>query len=348
MSRGSGKPVQERTHSVQDPPLPDQLSRFGSSALGCCCALALRASQLAGGRPCRVDLRGQPPPEDDADGWPIPVRGRAGSEEVEAWISWERGETEWSSDVPPGLDELAAWAGVALERHRLALEARRARRAAEQARSALGHELRGHLHTAVLRAENLVLDLRGGDLDVAEVTRGIEALKDFMERMAREIESIVGDPDAGGEPAGRAGTAADRAVSIPDLLREEELATAAGEERAPEVVVAGDVPPVRVDPDRLAGALEELFRLAGAARETPTVEVNRGDEASSVHIVLLADLGPPPGSGPGGNAPGTDGDRDRPSLWEVVRDLRGELRVRAEEGTRVEVDVILPAAGREG
>lgn len=312
---------------------PEDLSRFGPGELARACAVALRASELCGGRPCRIELVGEG----------LTPEGRGGQ-------------------------EMAA-----------------------ETRSALGHAVRGHLHTAVLHADNLLLTLRDRDPDVAELREGLEGLKATVRQAVEKVHGLVDGPEeAGGRPAeGADGPGAE--ARIPELLRGAREA-AGGGDGSPRVEMAGEVPPVRGEPSRLERALVELFELA--RRSPGAVKLVVGPDVGPAHgpgvrVALSVDPGPRaapeaaggdsgPAAGEAGprNAaagaprardpgdPGGGTGRDRPSLREVVDELGGRLWVEAgdagggrasaaegDEGaggardTRVAVVLVLPAAG---
>lgn len=344
------------------------LHRLSRSELVCCCALALGTRELTGGRSCRVEVPGgrpdapgtgngpdRAPPGETGPGWHrLPVRGPGSPEEPEAWLDVElRGD----ESAPPGLERLsslAAVAGLVLERQRLAREVRGAREDADEARAVLGHALRGHLHAALLRADNLLLALReSGSPDLDEVRAQLEVLKGTVEEMVEEIRQVVEDPDVRSGASQRPSPGGREQVDVPELLRE-----AGGAERngdAPfRVEVQGEVPAVRADPGRLGAALAELLDLARRSRSAPTLTVRPSGGSSGVRVELSVDLPPGLGQGepePGGGAPprgdpfGGAGSERRATLREVVTELGGTLRVEAGPGFRAKVGVVLPADG---
>lgn len=355
------------------------LHREPGSELACCCGLALRARELSGGRSCRVEVPGgrpeasggrsgphRAPPEGSDSGWHrLPVRGPGTPEEPEAWLAVElRGD----ESGPPGLERLsslAAVAGLVLERHRLTREVRGAREDAEEARAVLGHALRGHLHAALLRADNLLLALRENDSpDIGEVRGQLEVLKGTVEEMVEEIRQVVEDPDVRSGASQRPSPGDREQVDVPELLRE--VGGAQRDRDAPfRVEVQGEVSAVRADPGRLGAALAELLALARRSRSVPTLSVRPSGDSSGVRVELSVDL--PPGLGPEGEqeepeepepeagAGSRGSDRDDPSggtgserraaLREVVTDLGGTLRIEAGPGSRATVEVVLPADG---
>lgn len=379
-SRESGRPAPHPDAPPVDPPvavLEATLRRLGGSELACCCALAVTARELCGGRACRVEPAadrpdaaggGPGPDRDTADGgdagWHrIPLRGPGATGEPEAWLAVERRGGERSPPRADRLSALASLAGLALERHRLAREVRRARDNQKEIRAVLGHALRGHLHAALLRADGLLMGFRGdGDPDLAEVRGQLEQLKDTVEDMVAEIGDVVDGPDAGGEgsPDRAGGTRED--IRVPELLREAARGERAGDP-PPRVEVEGEVPAVRADAGRLGPALGELFDLARSSSESPTLSVRSDGSSSGVHVEMSVDLPPltgpdggpeDPGAGgaasPGGGTPGgpagdASGEVGPPSLREVVADLGGRLRIEAGRGSRATVEVVLPADG---
>lgn len=379
-ARESGRP-----RRGQDDPLLAVLAethhRLGDSDLACRCSLALLARELSGGRRCRVEVTGdrsgaardpnaprRAVPDEGGSGWHrIPVRAPGAPGEPEAWLTVERHGRE---RTPPGLDRLsplATLAGLMLARHRLAREARRARRDAREVRGALGHALRGHLHAALLRTDNLLLSFpEDGDLDSALVREQLEDLKDATLRMVKEIREVVDAPDTPGGPPPRSAAAAGEGLRIPELLREAAERVGAGE-AAPRVDVEGEIPVVRADPRQLGPALEELFDLARRSRSTPTLSVGPEGSPSGARIALSVELDPSIGTGgdpdeleahtgasPAGAGPdgpdGPDGEKrkeDRLSLRDLVDRLGGRLRVEADDRNRATVVVILPAGEGE-
>lgn len=353
------------------------LPLFGGSDLACCCSLALLACELSGGLRCRIELTGDrsgaaEDPEasrrtasvEGGPGWHrIPVRAPGARGVPEAWLVVERHDGE---GPPPDLDRLsplATLAGLALARHRLAREARRARRDAKEIRKVIGHALRGHLHTALLRADNLLLGLpEDGEPDVARIREQLEGLKATVLRTVEEIREVVDAPDAPGEPSLRSAAEPGGNLRIPELLREAAEREGAGE-AAPPVDVEGQIPDVRADPRQLGPALEELFELARRSRSTSTLSVRSESSPPAARIDLSVELDPftgdggdpdepeahtgasPAGAGPDGpDGPnGEEREGDRPSLRDVVDRLGGQLRVEADDRTRATVVVILPA-----
>lgn len=380
-SRDSGRPPPRPDAPPVDPPvavLEATLRRLRGSELACCCALALAARELCGGRACRVEPAGVPPgaagggpgpdggPADGGDpGWHrIPLRGPGAPGGPEAWLAVERRGDERSPPRADRLSALATLAGLALERHRLARELRRERGNAKEVRAVLGHALRGHLHAALLRADGLLMGLRGdGDPALAEVRGQLEQLKGTVEDMVAEIGEVVDETDAGGEgsPGRAAGPRED--VRVPELLREAARREPAGD-GPPRVEVEGDVPAIRADAGRLGPALGELFDLARRSGGSPTLTVRSDGRSSDVHVEMTVDLPPltgpevgpedpgasggaPPGVGAtsAGPAGGANGEDDLPSPREVVAELGGRLRIEAGRGSRATVEVVLPADG---
>lgn len=233
-------------------------------------------------------------------------------------------------------------------------------------RSTLGHAVRGHLHTAVLRADNLLLTLPEQDPDVAELREGLEGLKATVRQAEEKIHGLIDVPEeADPQPAG-GGDGPGAEVRIRELLRGAREA-AGGGDGLPRMEMAGEVPPVRGEPSRLERALGELFELA---RRSPAAAdlVVRPDvvpaHGPGVRVALSVDLGSRPApeaaggdSGPAAGArrardPGGGTGTDRPSLRELVDELGGCLWVEAgDEGAgearkiSVAVVLLLPAAG---
>lgn len=379
-SRGAGQPrlgADSRTPTG----LLEILRHVGDSELASGCALALRARELSEGRTSRVEFAPDRPPTGSAggdapDGSPspgsdrrwhrTPVRGPGSPGRPEAWLAVALAGDE---QAPPGSDRLraaAAVVGLILERHRLAGEARRARREAKAIRGDLGHAVRGHLHAALLRTDNLLLGMgRDGEADLGELREELETLKGTVEKMVEEIRDLLDAPDDGGERPPGAKTGPEEAVPLPELLREAGRAAAGGGDGPPGVEVVGEAATVRTDPRRLQAALRELFDLARRSRSEPTLTVRPDASASGVRVTLAVDLPQAPRSGPapatergeagGDPAPapsgpgraGGDESLDRPSLRALVPRLGGRVWIEAGEGGGVEVNVSLPAAEDE-
>ena len=354
--------------------LASVLRRLAGSELASCCGLAVLARELSGGRPCRVELSGGHPGASARENGPdrgssgesepgrhrLPVRGPGTPGEPEAWLTVAlRGD----ESAPPGLERLsslAAVAGLVLERHRLDREVRRARGEAEEARAVLAHALRGHLHAALLRTENLLVAVRrDGSPDFDEVREQLRLLKGTVGEMVEEIRQAVDARDAPGE--GRTGPGAGRReeVDVPGMLREAADAVRDGEGAPLRVDVEGSVPAVRTDPRQLRSAFGELLDLARRARNTPTLAVRPRGPASGARIDLSVELPPLSGSGAGPQGHGTDADPspgdagsgassgkgrevDDPSLRDLVARLGGRLWVEAGEGGLATVVVTLP------
>lgn len=353
------------------------LHRLSGSDLACCCGLALRARELIGDRRCRVEVSGGrpdasgrpsgplPTSADESDpGWHrLPVRGPGAPEEPEAWLAVElRGD----ESAPPGLEgltSLVAVAGLVLERHRLVREVRGAREDADEARAVLGHALRGHLHAALLRADNLLLALREDESpDLDEVREQLGVLKGTVEEMVGEIRQVVEESGARSGASPRSTTGAGEQVDVPELLRE--AGGSEGDGDAPlRVEVQGEVPAVRADPGRLGAALAELLDLARGSRSASTLSVRPDDASSGVRLDLSVEL-PPGGPGPGGEPrepeagggsfppdagrgepAGDGGEERRASLRGIVAQTGGRLRVEAGPKSRATVEVVLPADG---
>jgi hypothetical protein len=353
------------------------LHRLGGPDLVCCCSLALLARGLSGGRRCRVEVTGdrsaaaedpnapgRSEPAGGGSGWHrIPVRAPGDPDVPEAWLAVERHGGERTPPAFDRLSPLATLAGLVLARHRLAREARRARRDAREVRGVLGHALRGHLHTALLRTDSLLMGFPDeGDPDIALVREQLEDLKDTVMGMVEEIREVVDAPDAPGEPAPRSAAGPGQELRIPELLRE--AAEKAGDgDVVPHLDVEGRIPAVRADPRQLGPALEELFDLARRSRGTSTLSVRPEGSPSGARIDLSVEIDPFPGTGGDPDEPeagagaspadagpdgpdGPDGEareEERPSLRDVVGRLGGRLRVEADDRTRATVVVILPA-----
>lgn len=368
-----------RQDGRSDAALLEDLYRLGGSELACLCSLALRASELCGGRAIRVeptpdrapgdgdgeDPRRDPCKEADPDGARVPVRGPGASGRAEAWLAVAPGG---DGGAPAGIDDLgplAACAGLVLECHRLAREARRSRLAARRTWSTLAHGIRSHLQSAFLRADTLILSLGEGDPDADEMMDDLERLKGTVQTMAEEIRVLLEAPGPDARPPEEGASAPEEAVRIPELLRE-----AAGAEDAgpPRVEVEGDIPLLRADRRRLGAALGELVDVARRSRGTPSLTVRPDADGSGTRVILGVDLprpdaraAAPPSSGalaPGSASPavadrsGGDGeseDAPLPSLRDLLEELGGRLRVEARGGDDVEVTVVLPARdGRTG
>lgn len=304
------------------------------------------------------------PAADDPRWHGIPVAAQGSSGDSEAWLAVERREGE---TAPPGferLSPLATHAGLVLERHRLAREVRRAREDAEEARGVLGHALRGHLHVALLQADNVLLDLRkNGAPELADIREQLEALRDTVLDMEEGIRTVLEAPDAQGDGSRRRADRSREEIQVPELLRKVADREGAGDD-PPRVEVEGEVPAIRADSSQLEPALGELFELARRSQSRPTLSVRRDEASPGVRIDLSVELPPFTGSdeGPGGSegdaglspedaSPGgpTGSGRGelRPSLRETVIRLGGHLRVEAGEGGRARVVVILPV-GHDG
>ncbi len=365
------------------------LQRLGGGDLACCCSLALLAREMSGGRRCRVEFAaggsggaedpgaaadpGSPEdpnapsgsePAEGGPGWHrIPVGAPRAPRVPEAWLAVERHGGE---RTPPALDRLsplAAFAGLLLATHRLAREARRTRREAREVRGVLGHTLRGHLHTAMLQADSLMVGFpEEGEADVALVREQLDDLRDTIKGMAEEIREAVDAPDTPAEPSPGSAAGPRDDLRIPELLRQ--AAERAGDgEAAPRLDVDGRIPALRADPGQLGPALEELFDLARRSRSTPTVSVRPEGSRSGARIDLSVELDPFPGTGGdpdkpeayagpspaggGGDGPerpdGEEREEGRPSLRHVVDRLGGRLRVEVDDRTRATMVLILPA-----
>lgn len=357
--------------------LTSTLHRFGGSDLACCCSMALLAHELSGGRRCQVELtRDRSGAAEDPDaprrsaslqGGPdwhrIPVGAPAAPGAPEAWLAVERHGGERMLPDRDRLSPLATVAGLALARHRLDREARRARRETKELRGVLGHALRGHLHTALLRADSLLLGLpEEGEPDATRIREQLEALKNTVLRTVEEIHEVVDAPDAREERSLRWAAKPEEALSIPELLRKA-AGRQGGDERGLAVDVEGQIPAVRADPRQLGSALEELFELARRSRSTPSLSVRPEGPRTGARIdlsveldALTGDVGEPDepearagASRAGAGSDGPDGpegeerEEERPSLRDVVDRLGGRLRVEADDRTRATVVVILPA-----
>jgi hypothetical protein len=279
----------------------------------------------------------------------------------EAWLAVERHDGEGPLPDLERLSTLTAFAGLVLARHRLARESRRARRETKELRGVLGHALRGHLHTALLRTDSLLLGLsEDGDPDVARVREQLEDLKATVLRTVEEIREVVDAPDGPEEPSPRSAAEPREDLRVPELLREAAGREGGGEAELP-VDVEGQIPDVRAAPRQLGPALEELFELARRSRSTPTLSVRPEGSPPGARIDLSVELDPfgddddpdepeadtgvsRAGAGPD-DPDGPDGEEreeDRPSLRDVVDRLGGRLRVEADDRTRATVVVILP------
>lgn len=369
-SRGGGRPTSGREDSTAAV-LMEALRRFGESELGCCCALALRASEISGGLPCRVELSpgrsipdegecepdGASPPGTDRGPRRVPIRGPGSTGDPEAWLVVERPQGEGTRLLVDDLRALAACAGLKLERHRLAGDARVARRDAEEIRDHLGHALRGHIHTAHLRTETLLLELRrDGDPDIDALREKIEALRSTVWEMTEGIDELLEPPSGEKERSAGAAPGSRGAVRLPAILREAAEEKGVGD-GPPHVEVADDVPPVRADPGRLASALGEIYDLARRSRGTPSLTVAPDGTLPGARIALSVEPHPLPASevrpeedtaeerAVTANAERSGGgevEASRCSLRQLVVEIGGELRIEAGEGTRVKVIVVLP------
>lgn len=344
----------------------EALGRSGPSPLAFWCALAMRASELCDGRRLRVVL-----PEVGPDGTarepgtgpePAAAPGREGG-----WISVgemyrrDREDARWWVEVrgdearPACLDDvasLARWAGVLSEPYRLAGELRRTRREAAEAHAEVAHRLRGHLGSALLRASSLLLALRTGRANPAQIVEDVEGLRDTVQSMAKGIAETLEVPDgaARGGAIPRAGPG--------ELVRIEHLVRAARD--AAGVPVAGDlaldvesgVPPIRADRRWLRQAVSELLDAARRSGGTATLVVGPQPSPEGVRVTLRLDSSPLPESGltpwirePESSRPLREAE-SAPSLHEVVAELGGWMWIEAGAGTGAEVMLFLPTAPR--
>lgn len=343
--------------------LLDQLCRFGASELAWCSALALRASELCGGRHCRIELAVDGSTRVDPRYRWLPIPGpRTASGKAEAWLGVERREEEPAGTVSEELGGLVDLAGLLLERHRLMSEVARARRATEETRSTLGHAVRNRLNPAFLRAERLLMQMRNGGGDSAEVKKSLEVFVRSVQELVEQMHQLL-EPSDGHEqsPVGRP-SRREEPVRVPDLLRD--TADAPGTDAGPlHVEVVGEVPPVRADRRRLKPILGELVDLALQSPGTPTLTVRPEVASSGVRVVLSVDLQPVSaapsdrrGSAPrreaaAGRSEASAGsarpDRDvsappRPSLRQLLGELGGRLSIDAYAETHLVMIVRLP------
>ncbi|MFW6192270.1 MAG: hypothetical protein ACOC83_02195 [Gemmatimonadota bacterium] len=379
-TRERGRPVPDMDRSAMAA-FAATLHRLGDSELASCCAVAVKARELCGGRPCRVEFAGglqdgdvgghgseRDPRADEDPGWHrlrVSSSGPAPPVEPGVRLAVKRRGDESAPPELGRLRPLVTLAGLALERHRFAGEARRARSEAEAVEAAIEHALRGHLHGALLRTDNLLLALRRDPPASAdEVREQLEVLKGTVGEMVEEISGVLGERGPRRTAPSEAGAGPREEVSLPELLREA-ADRATGGDGAPGVDVEGEVPSVPADAGRLGSALDELFDLARRSTRPPTLSVRPHGPPSGVLVELSVEL--PPFSGPedGPGNPGADADvspagerpgaptgagtaKNRASLREVVTRLGGRLRVEAGQGTRVTVVAIVPAGAGEG
>lgn len=342
------------------------LGRSGPSPLAFWCALAMRASELCDGRRLRVVLPevgpdgtarepgAGPEPAPTADrvgGWvPVGETNRRDREDFRWWVE-VRGD-----EAPPAcLDDvasLARWAGILSEPYRLAGELRRTRREAAEALADVAHRLRGHLGSALMRASSLLLALRSGEANPAQVVEDVERLQDAVQSMARAIAETLEVPDG----AVRGGAAPRAAPG--ELVRIEHLVRAARD--AAGVPVAGDlalevesgVPPIRADRRWLRQAVAELLDAVRRSGGTATLAVGPQPSPEGVRVTLRLDSSPLPESDltpwirePESSRPVREAE-SAPSLREVVAELGGWMSIEAGAGTGAEVRLFLPTAPR--
>lgn len=343
--------------------LLEQLCRFGASELAWCSALALRASELCGGRHCRIELAAARSTRVDPQYYWVPIPGpRTSSGKAEAWLAVERRENEPAGAVPEELGGLVDLAGLLLERHRLMSEVGRARRAAEETRSTLGHAVRNQLNPAFLRAEYLLMQMRYGGPDRAEVKKSLDVFVRSVQELVKQIHQLLEASDGHEQSPVRTPSRREEPVRVPDLLRD--TAEAPGTAGGPlHVEVVGEVPPVRADRRRLKPILEELIDLVRESPGTPTLTVRPEVASSGVRVVLSVDLQPvsaAPSDHRGsarrqeaaaGRSEASAGsarfDRDasgppRPSLRELLGELGARLSIDAYAGTRLVMILMLP------
>jgi len=337
------------------PDLLGELTRFGGSALGSCCSLAVAASELCGDRRVRVELTdgragrgtgagappvGAIPGGDGGDAWLlVPTPGDDGREVVRVWVEAE--DRHAPLPGPPELGALVRCARLVLERHRLEAEMLRAAHQAATARASLAHRLRGHLNSALLRTESL---LRAGvTADGSGMEEDLRAIHDAVVAMADKIREVLEEPEL--EASIPAATRWDRRT----LVRLQDL-----------VGTTGDIPPVRADRARLETALRELLELARRVGGRPELQPDRagvrvtfGLEAPSrCGDGAAADDGPSPeapGAPHAGRGPpfGVHGPAPEPTPWlgELVAEIGGRLWIEAGGRGLVVVTLLVPAEG---
>lgn len=343
-TRYAGGSHPRRSHTTANE-LLEELYGLGTSDLACCTAVALLAAELCGGGRCRVESAGDRSVPDGFES--LSLRGPGPPATTEARLALEGPDGEPDTPRPDELALLATCAGLVLERHRLAREARSANLAAQEARAILKHTLRGHLHTALLRSDNFLVGIERGGADLGDMKTRLEELKETVWKMVQEIEQLVDEPGVGERGPTEAVGERVEPVPVPALL-ERARAAAGADQDSPHVEVVDRVPPVRVDAGRLVSALGELFDLAGRARGQPTLTVRSDDATSTVRVSLSLELGPLPSStAPDDGAPDGGGSgRSLPALRDRVGELGGRLRIEAGGEKPVEVVLTLPAGER--
>jgi len=344
--------------------LLEQIYSFGPSELGALCALAAAAGGAHDGTRVRIAGRGsreeRPGPARSARGREetetcrMPIRGPVPGARTEAWLVAEAGDGAELDALAP----IASLAGLILERHRLLREVRRARRERESTRSSLAHQLRGDLHVALMRIDSLALHLRGGEIDLEEMQGDVERLRDNLEDMVGEIRELMEAPAR--DDVAAVSSEPEVEVRIPELMRD--LVRGADAPNPLEVEVEAEVPPLRADRDWMGAALSELVDVAGRSGAAPTLGIRSDDSAPGVHLVLglsapeatASDGWPGTPEDVAAQAPGFEhrvragGDRDegevsRPTLWELVEEMEGDLWITAGGEDRLEAHVLLPA-----
>jgi signal transduction histidine kinase len=326
----------------------DELRRQGDSELATCCLLAVRSGQLRGGVSCRVILAGEPTTGLDGEAR-VPLRspGRSGS--VEGWLLLPAAGKE---PPPAGLEDLhplAEDAAMILARHRLVRAAHRPHLALQEANASLAHDLRGHLHSALMRLESLDLELQGDDADEEEVRNHLDRIHHLLWKMEEVIGERLEPSDSTAAAAARTGGGEGEEHPIPELLREarEEEGEGAPGEALPELDIVGDLPPVRGDRLRLLDGLRELLHLGARSRDGSVITVSRAP-GPGIRVELSGVLGAAPISREASE--GWEPDLQRsgsppPSLRQLVEDLGGQLWIEADGESLAEVVAILPAEG---
>lgn len=326
--------------------LRDELRRHRDSELAVCCLLAVRAGQLRTGESCRVVLVGDPPTDQGPGSTRLPLRGPEGS--IEAWLLLPAAGVDSPAARPEELHSLAEDAAMVLERHRLVRAAGQLHLDLLEANASLAHELRGHLHSALLRIESLRLELGGDGADEGGVRNHLDRIRHLLWEMEEDVGEGLELPDPTGATTPRSGGGEDEELPVPELLRE---ARGGGDEGAPgdalpELEIGGDLPPLRAARSRLLDGLRELLDVATRFSDGSVITLSRAS-GPGVRMSLSVDLGPAPtareGSGAWGPDPGGH-EVPPPSLRQLVEDLGGRLWIETGGESLAEVVAILPAA----
>ncbi len=328
-------------------PFREELGRHRDSELAVCCLLAVRAGQLRGGGSCRVVLAGDPPTGPGPSPVRVPVRDPETSGSSEAWLLLPAAGDETPPSRLEELRSLAEETAMVLERHRLIRAAGRLHLDLLEANASLAHDLRGHLHSALMRIESLELELGGDGADAGEVRNHLDGIRHLLWEMEEDISEGLELPESTGATAPRTGGGELQELPVPELLREArgEGGEDAPGEALPELEIGGDLPPVRSDRVRLLGGLRELLDLATRSRDASVITLSRAS-GPGVRVSLSVDLGPAPPAREGAEVRERAPERPEflpPSLRRLVEDLGGRLWIEAEGGGRAEVVAILPA-----